>query len=255
MDPWNALLLFVAAVAAGALNAVAGGGTFFTFSALVATGMPAVAANATSTAALWPGSIAGLAAYRHEARSHWQRFVVLGLVSLVGGALGAWALLVIQETTFEAMVPWLLLGATVLFGFGPQIRKIVRRVGELGTGAAGRVGPALGLAFQFLVAIYGGFFGAGLGILMLAALTLTEKGDFHVANAAKTLLAVLINGVAVALFVFGGLVHVPEAIVMLVGAVAGGYGGVAAARRVPEPILRGVVVTIGITLSLYFFFR
>ncbi len=252
MELWEAALLLAASVAAGALNAVAGGGTFFTFSALVATGVPAIQANATSSLAVWPGSLAGLAAYRKELRAHGRRLRQLGIVSLAGGVLGAWALLTIEEATFSAMVPWLLLGATALFGAGPRIKKAAARLGGFGASPGGQ---AAGLAFQFLVAIYGGFFGAGMGILMLAALTLTEKGDFHAANSARTVLAVLINAVAIVLFVLGGLIYYPQAALMAAGSIAGGYGGVSLARRVPEPVLRGIVVAVGLALASYFFFR
>jgi uncharacterized protein len=252
MEIWEVVLLLVASVAAGALNAVAGGGTFFTFSALVATGVPAIAANATSSAAVWPGSVAGLAAYRDEMRDHGKRLLALGIVSLLGGVLGAWALLVIEEDTFAALVPWLLVGATLLFAAGPYIKRSARGLGPFGESP---LGQAAGLAFQFAVAIYGGFFGAGMGILMLAALTLTERGDFHMANSAKTVLAVLINAVAIALFVWGGLILYAQAAIMALGAVAGGYGGVSAAKRVPEPVLRGIVVAVGLVLAAYFFMR
>jgi uncharacterized membrane protein YfcA len=252
MELWEAALLLAASVAAGALNAVAGGGTFFTFSALVATGMPAIAANATSSAAVWPGSLAGLAAYREETRAHGRRLAALGAVSLAGGLIGAWALLAIEEDTFAALVPWLLLGATALFAAGPRIKRAASGLGAFG---ASPLGQGAGLAFQFAVAIYGGFFGAGMGILMLAALTLTERGDFHMANSAKTVLAALINAIAIALFAWGGLIHYAEAALMAVGAIAGGYGGVSAAKRVPEPVLRASVVTVGVVLAAYFFFR
>ena len=251
MDLLDALLLAAAALAAGAMNAVAGGGTFFTFSALVATGMPAIMANATSSAAVWPGSLAGLAAYRSETKAHWRRFLGLGAVSLAGGGLGAWVLIETEDATFRALVPWLLIGATILFAASPRIKQWGRSLGS----GAGRGAQAAGLAFQFLVAVYGGFFGAGMGILMLAALSLTERGDFHVANAAKTLMAALINAVAVGLFVWGGLVSAPEALLMAAAAIVGGYAGVGAARKVPEPVLRGVVVAVGLALSAYFFVR
>lgn len=250
----DVILLGGAGLLAGLVNAVAGGGTFFTFSALVATGMPAIVANATSAVAVLPGAFASAAAYRQEALANWRHFAVLGIISLAGSAVGAVILLNLEDAEFRAMVPWLLLAATVLFAFSPKIGAFFRTRGR----AAARSGPlgrAIGRIVQFLVAIYGGFFGAGMGILMLASLAVTEGDDFHRINAAKVILSILINGIAVALFIVSGVVVWPAALVVMATCIAGGYLGVVAAKAVPTVYVRWFVVGVGSLLSLYFFGR
>lgn len=255
------LLLGGAGLVAGVVNAVAGGGTFFTFSALVGVGIPPIAANATSAVAVWPGSIASMAAYRQEVAAHGRRFAVLGAVSLAGAAIGAWLLLRLEDAEFRVLVPWLLLVATLLFAFSPRLTGYLRARGrrERRAGAAqpppsgGPVSRAVGAVIQFLVAIYGGFFGAGMGILMLAALAVTEGDDFHRINAAKVLLSVLINGIAIVLFIADGLVRWPAALIVMATCVTGGYLGVVVAKRVPVEWVRRFVVSVGAGLTAWFF--
>lgn len=253
----DTVLLAAAGLVAGLVNAVAGGGTFFTFSALVAAGLPPIAANATSAVAVWPGNVASLAAYRREVMAHWRHFAMLGAVSLAGGGLGAVILLRLDDAEFRALVPWLLLAATLLFAFSPRITAFFRAKGHQAAEAAARgggvVGRAVGAVIQFLVAIYGGFFGAGMGILMLAALAVTEGDDFHRINAAKVLFSVLINGIAIALFIAGGVVEWAEGLVVMVTCIAGGYLGVMAAKAVPVIWVRRFVVTVGALLTVWFF--
>ncbi len=255
MTLYDVLLLGGAGLIAGLVNAVAGGGTFFTFSALVATGMPAIAANATSAVAVLPGSVASAAAYKQEALANWRHFALLGVISLAGSTVGAIVLLTLEDAEFRVLVPWLLLAATVLFAFSPRIGAFFRRKGREAAESGGAVGRIAGGIIQFFVAIYGGFFGAGMGILMLASLAVTEGDDFHRINAAKVILSIIINGIAVALFIVSGIVEWAEALVVMVFCIAGGYLGVVAAKAVPTVYVRWFVVTVGTLLSLYFFGR
>ena len=245
----DVLLLASAGVAAGLINAVAGGGTFFTFPALLGVGLPAVAANATSAFSLGPGSLASALAYRREIARYYRRFLTLGVLSLVGSVLGALVLLRFDNGAFARLVPYLLLAATLLFALNPYLSRRFTR-GAAGGSRARRWG---GLALQFLTAVYGGFFGAGMGIIMLGSLTLVEGDDYHRVNAAKNLLAVLIKLAALVLFVFARVISWPEALVLTVASVLGGYLGVVLARRVPIVWVRGFVVVVGAALSLRYF--
>ena len=250
------LILFAAAVVGGTLNAVAGGGSFFTFPALLLARVPAIPANATSTVALWPGSVASVAAYRREV-GRAPHLIPLSAASVVGGAVGAELLLHTPAGLFSAMVPYLLLGATALFAVGGVAARWVRRLQEQRSRQAGpRARGPLGLAgAQLVIAAYGGFFGGGIGILMLSALRLAGLDDMHTMNAVKTLQAALINGVAVAIFIIAGKVFWPQALVMVVGAVLGGYGGAAGARHVDPRLIRALVIVVGCAMSAYFFWR
>ncbi|HWH08335.1 MAG TPA: sulfite exporter TauE/SafE family protein, partial [Candidatus Thermoplasmatota archaeon] len=198
-DPAALALLVLAALAAGALNAVAGGGSFFTFPALVLAGVPAVPANATSAVALWPASVASAAAFREDLKHPRRTLWVLGGVSLLGGLLGALLLLLTPERAFEGLVPWLLLVATLVFAFGPRLTAALR--------ARDLRLPLAGMALvQLLVATYGGYFGGGMGIMMLAAFAAMGMEDLNAMNGLKAILGVLLNGVAIAAFVAGGVV-------------------------------------------------
>jgi uncharacterized protein len=246
----DGLLLAVSGLLAGAVNAIAGGGTFFTFSALLAVGIPAVAANATSAVAVLPGSLASLAAYRAELMRDWRKRIPLCLVSMAGGGIGAMILLTLDTMTFRALIPWLLLAATGLFAATPLVATAARRSAHE-TGKR-RMARTVALVVQLPTAIYGGFFGAGMGIVMLATLGLTEGEDFHANNAAKNLLSVLIQSIAVMLFVAAGAVHWRAAAVITVAAVVGGYAGIFVARRVPPSIVRAFVILTGLGLGLRF---
>ena len=242
----STLLLIVAAYAAGVLNAVAGGGSFLTFPALVFAGVPPVAANATSTVAVCPGALAGAYGYRNEL----GRLTEVNLpsfigISLVGGLLGALLLLWTPDATFSAIIPWLLLFATALFAAGPKMAAWIRKKTQLG--------PVGVLVVQFLIAVYGGYFGGGIGILMLATFGVFGLTDIHAMNGLKSLLSGLLNAVAVVAFVAGGVVYWPEALIMLVACVAGGYSGARIARRIPPPYLRKFVILVGSAMTVYFF--
>jgi uncharacterized membrane protein YfcA len=245
------LLLFVAAALGGALNSVAGGGTFITFPALIFAGIPPINANTTSTVALWPGSIASVGAYRGEVA--WDRPVLLlGGMSVLGGVLGSVLLLRTPQATFEQLVPYLLLVATLLFTFGGPLTRRLGLGGRDWKSSSPRALLALSLA-QLGIATYGGFFGGGIGVLMLAALSLMGMSNIHAMNALKTLFAACINAVAVLVFVAAGAVVWPAAAVMTGGALLGGYGGAYYARRVDPRHVRLVVTIVGCILTVYFF--
>ncbi len=253
-----ALLCAVAAVA-GAVNAMAGGGTLLTFPALLAALTPShgaaagVIANATSTVALVPGALAALWGYRRELVDVRPWIVRLAPPSLVGGVIGSLLLTLLPAETFEFLVPWLILTAAALLALQPTIARLTG-VGQPhhapGPGAVAGV-----IAFQLLVAIYGGYFGAGIGILMLSSLALMGLSDIHRMNALKTLLNLLINGVSVAVFIGTGKVHWPYAGAMLLAAIVGGYGGARLARSLDKNLVRRGVVAIGFVLAAYYWFQ
>lgn len=247
MTIFTILVLFAAGVASGAINAVAGGGTFITFGVLTMFGLPPVTANASSSVIQLPGYVTSTYAYRTEIGRIWRHAILLLLISAIGALLGSLLLLTLDNPAFRAAVPWLLLVATLIFAAGPAIKRWQQRQG----GSTDR--RAAGLVLQFLTAIYGGFFGAGMGIMMLATLSMTESSDYHRLNALKNLISILIAAVAIAVFTTGGLISWPEVLVMVPGVAIGGYGGVWTARRVPQSALRWVVVAVGLGLTVYYF--
>lgn len=244
------LILVLAAFAAGVMNSIAGGGTLLTFPALLTVLAPEFA-NATSTVAVLPGSIAGAVGYRQELWAA-RRFAVQMLpVSLLGGTVGA-ILLVWYPAEFGALVPWLIFLAAFLFLIQPPLNKLLKRQQ---TDFTHRPGPGLlaGLmAFQFGVAVYGGYFGAGIGILMLSALGFMGIGDINKANGVKTFLASAINAVSVVIFVQADLVNWPYALVMAASAIVGGFAGAKLAKRMPARYVRWLVVAIGFGLALFY---
>ncbi len=248
-------ILFVAAILGGTLNSVAGGGTFITLPSLLFTGILPITANATSTVALWPGTVASVWAYRKELAMQ-KRGIVLLLSgsSLIGGVLGAELLLSTSQSTFVKLLPYLLLVATVLFALsGPITTRLHSKAFKGGR----QSWPVLsGIAIlQLIIAIYGGYFGGGIGILMLATLGLMGMENIHEMNAMKTVLTTFINGVAVIIFVIRGVVVWPEAVVMVVGAIIGGYAGAYFARKIDQRWVRGFVIVVGVSMTIYFFVR
>jgi uncharacterized protein len=243
-------LVSLAAFAAGFINAVAGGGSFLTFPALIAAGLPPIAANASSTVALFPGQIATAYAARDGLRAasadNRVNVAALGTVSLAGGLIGGLLLLVTPETVFSRIVPWLILFATSIFAAGSFLRPGTKNFKLNRTGI---------FAAQGLVAVYGGYFGGGMGILVLAALTLFGLHDIWLMNSLKILLAVLANAAAVVAFIIAGLVHWQWTTIVALGAIAGGYAGLYAARRVPAQIVKSFVVAVGLVLTVYFFMK
>ncbi|HEX5411896.1 MAG TPA: sulfite exporter TauE/SafE family protein [Terriglobia bacterium] len=249
----DGILLFFAALAAGVQNAIAGGGTFFSFPALIFAGVPPIQANATSTIALWPGILASAGAYRKKMPRNARILGPLCLVSVLGGYFGAHLLLHTPQRTFMRLIPFLFLGATLLFAFGKK--------GKRGSKHADRTSLVSWKAMagvsliQFAIAVYGGFFGGGIGILMLAFLTFLPLGDIHSTNAVKTVLAAMINLVAVVTFIVARIVYWPQAVVMLAGAALGGYGGAHFAQKVNPAHVRTFIVCVGLAMSFYFLWR
>jgi uncharacterized membrane protein YfcA len=250
----HAILLFLAALAAGALNSVAGGGSFLSFPALMFAGIAPKIANATNTVALWPGTVASVWAYRRELTARKRELISLGMVSLLGGVMGAVLLLKTPERTFVQILPFLLLAATLLFAFGSRISRAVRE--RIGHNEHQTTAYLIGVTIiQLLIATYGGYFGGGIGILMLAALALMGMEEIHAMNSLKTILASLINGVAVVTFIVARAVVWPEATLMIVGAILGGYGGAHYSQKMPPILVRRFVIAVGITMTGYFFVR
>lgn len=245
------VLLALAGFAAGMVNAVAGGGSFFTFAALVFAGLPTLDANATSAVALTPSNVAIVAGYRAEVRKYFREMLPLLVLGTIGAALGAWLLIAIGDAGFRPTVPWLLLAATLLFACSARINRLIAPLA-----ATGGFGMRLfAFVLMALVTVYGGFFGAGMGIMMLAALAIIEGGDFHKSNATKNAVACVVQIVSSALLTAGGLIHWPSAFVTMIASIAGGYLGVGIARRVPDRIIRAVVVAAGAALTVVFFLR
>jgi uncharacterized protein len=249
----HGLIMFVAAFVAGAMNSIAGGGTLITFPILLWLGLDPKVANATSTVALWPGLFGGLFGFRREMDNSRRILVRLGITSVVGGAVGAALLIMTPSETFARLVPFLIFFATVLFMLQEPISK------RLGTGTTDENKRArwwLGaIIFQFFSSIYGGYFGAGNGILMLAALGLLGLSDIHRANGIKNFLGICINSVAVISFAFSKLVYWPDALLMAVAAIMGGYFGASVARRMGRSFVRRTVITIGLVIGFVMLWR
>jgi uncharacterized membrane protein YfcA len=238
-------ILFVAGFLSGAVNAIAGGGTFLTFGALTLAGLPPIAANATSSVIQFPGYITSTLAYRREFTGLWRGAVLLAIVSAIGAVCGSLFLISLSNPAFRSMVPWLLLGATAVFAAGPKLRP--KTQGE------GHAASPLGLGLQGITSFYGGFFGAGMGIMMLASLGLASGGDYHRLNALKNFLSIVIAAVAIIIFASEGALSWLHALVMIPAVAAGGYAGVAVAKKVPQGVLRWMVVAAGLGLAVYYF--
>jgi uncharacterized protein len=236
----SSLIVFGAAFLAGIINSIAGGGTLISFPSLIWIGRNAVIANATSTVALWPGSFSGMIGFRRDLATLPRRFYLLIVPSLIGGIAGAVLLLHTSTKTFERLVPWLILGATLLLAFQELITRHTPHRWPLG---------AI-MALQLLVGLYGGYFGAGIGILMLAALGLIGLTDLHQMNGLKNLLAICINGVAAIYFAVSGAVIWVDAGVMAVAAILGGFTGAKLAHKLGRKFVRGFVVFIGLVMTV-----
>lgn len=242
------LILLAAAFLAGAMNAVAGGGSFLTLPALIYAGVPPVAANATGTVALLPGYASGVYGYRQDLTPVGTLSLpLLSVVSLVGGLVGAGLLLVTPDAVFRGIVPWLLLLATGLFAFGTVLAQRLRSLGLHGNGAM--------LGTLFAVSVYGGYFNGGLGILLLAQLSLFGMTDLNAMNGLKNLFSAVLTAIAVVAYAVGGAVEWPKALLMTVAAVAGGYVGARVGRKIPKPVLRASIITVGLVMSAVFFLK
>ncbi len=238
MTPMASAACAVVAFFSGALNSVAGGGSFLLFPAILAAGVAPVDANVATTIALWPASIASTFAYRRELGAEKQLALMFGVVSILGGLAGAELLLATTDARFVRVVPWMLLGATTLFAIGPKFTK------KLGGGSKTWARLSAALAFQVLVAGYGGYFGGGMGILMLASFTLLGIQSIHEANALKSLLGVLINGAAACAFFAAGRGDLRSTWPIVVMAVGGGYLGARTARRIDASRVRTTTVAL-----------
>lgn len=242
--------------ASGAVNSIAGGGTLLTFPALLGLGVPAISANATSTVALWPGSFASLMGYRRELVGIERWAARLAVPSLIGGLVGAALLLITPEARFRALVPWLVFGATLLFALQGPVMRWLRQRQQVSAGptASRPLDPSLAmLSSQFAVGIYGGYFGAGAGIVMLAVFGLMGLTNIHQMNGLKNINGICFNGIAAIAFAVMGQVNWPIALVMAIGSSAGGYAMSGLAQRVPQAWVRHAVTVIGVSSAIWLF--
>ena len=249
-----------AAILAGFVNSIAGGGTLLTFPALVAAGLTPLQANATSTVALLPSALSSMLGYRSELAGVRRWAAIFALPSFVGGGIGAVLLLHTSNAAFSRIVPWLVLGATTLFLLQRPLLRLVRgpRTSEREGGDVARSAqdPSMALlAAQLAVGIYGGYFGAGIGILMLAALGFMGFTNIHRMNGLKNWGSFCVNLVAAGWFAASGIVHWPVALGMAVGSIVGGYVGARAAQRVPQGVVRGAVAVVGVLSGVWLLVR
>jgi uncharacterized membrane protein YfcA len=254
MSPIRLLAVAIAAAVGGMVNAIAGGGTLLTFPALIALGVPPLTANATSTVALWPGALSSMYGYRAHLRGLQRWAMIFAIPSLLGGLLGAWLLLNTPQSRFESIVPWLVLGATFLFAIQGPVMRRVRPSSDAPRRDDRTFAPRHGAAalfWQFLVGVYGGYFGAGIGILMLAVLGFMGFSDIHRMNGLKNWGGLCMNFVAAAMFAFSGIVDWAVALAMAVGAISGGYAAAHLAQRVPQFIVRRAIIGVGIASGLW----
>ena len=255
VPPLHLALLLLAAFAAGAINSVAGGGTLLTFPVLLSVlgNVPngSVIANGTSTVALVPGSLSAFWGYRGEVAGQKRSLWEMAVPSLLGGAVGAYLATHVSPAVFSRLVPWLIFGATFLFLIQDPVRRWIGRDTEQSDDAAPRPLGLGGMTFQFFVAVYGGFFGAGIGILMLAALGFLGQTNIHRMNGLKNFAAVCINGVGALTFIVYRRVDWTLALFMMILAIAGGYGGAGLAKRAGQANVRRFVIGIGVIFGAW----
>jgi uncharacterized membrane protein YfcA len=250
LNLWQAVFLFLAGLVGGALNSVAGGGSFVAFPALLFVGVPPIPANATNTVALWTAAAASGGAYRSRLNSPRRVLVALLGASLAGGLCGALLLLKTPAHTFLQVLPWLTLGATLLFVFG-------RRISKATSSASAHESSSTRLAVitfaQFAVGVYGGYFGGGMGIVMLAMLAALGMSDIHSMNALKSVMGWVINGVAVVTFVVAHAIYWRQGGAMILGGLVGGYFGAHYAMKLSQAAVRAFVILTGTAMTIYFF--
>ena len=246
------MFLFFAAALGGAINAVAGGGSFVAFPALLFTGVPPVPANATNTLALWVGTTASGGAYRMKLNIPRRVMIPLIVTSVIGGLAGAILLIKTPAQTFLKVLPWLLLGATLLFAFGKHLTGRISAGISHDSSTAAITGASI---FELIVAVYGGYFGGGIGIMNLAMLAAMGMTDIHAMNKLKVLLGGVINGVAVVAFVISRAIVWPQALVMTAGSLLGGISSAHYAQKLPQAWIRGFVIAVGAAMTVYFFVR
>lgn len=253
---WQGLVIFAAAFIAGMMNSVAGGGTLLTFPALIWIGMDPKAANVTSTVALWPGSLGAMLGFRRELHDSRRWMLLLTPSSIAGGLIGALLLLRTSSEAFASIVPFLILFATILFAVGEPITRLLRRENrETDVNEVSRAWWIAAVIIQLFSAIYGGYFGAGIGIVMLAVLGLMGLNDIHQMNGLKNYFAMCINLIAAVYFILCGPVKWGAATIMIVGAIAGGYGGAGIARKLGRSFARRAVIAIGLAMAVSLLFR
>jgi len=251
VSAFDIALLLGAGLLGGAANALAGGGTFFTFPAMLEVGLSPVVANASNAVALWPGRFPSVIAGWRDLVKLRPRLPRSCAIAALGSLAGAWLLLATQERVFTAMIPWLLLFATLLFAFGARLVPLFRTLKPRNGGRS--VALVAASAFEALVAIYGGYFGAGAAFMVMAGNAMTGVDDVHQNVALKNLLITLMTTVSVAVFVIAGVVAWRETLVMTVGAFIGGYAGARLARRLHPGKLRVFIIAIGMALTAYYF--
>ena len=257
---WRLVWLVIAAFLAGAINAVAGGGSFLSFPALLGMHILPVQANATNTVAIWPGQLTSIAAYRHDVRRHLHSAWLMAIAGLLGGTAGAVVLLNTPQRTFMRLVPWLLLGAALIFAAsGPVSRALERlKFKRRAEAPGGQVHPSRRLPlffFTIVVSFYVGYFGAGAGFLFMTMLVLLGYEDIHAVNALKIVANTLANGIAFVIFIVDGQVVWRYGLPALITCAIGGYASAHFARRIGQPILRTGVVVLGLAMAAWFFWR
>jgi len=254
LTPMHCVLLFAVALVAGGMNSVAGAGNLLAFPVLIFVGIAPIPANATTTVGMWPGSIAGIGGYRKTMPHSTRLIIPLVIASLAGGVFGAIILLHTPPRLFMSMVPYLFLGATILFIYGTRFRNgkgdVVPDIAPLSWPAIAAVATV-----QFAIAAYGGFFGGGVGILMLALLSVAHLSDIHAMNSVRVVLATVTKSLALVTFIVANVVVWPVAILMMAGAAMGGYGGARLAQKVNPRIVQGFVIAVSLTMTIYFFLR
>jgi uncharacterized protein len=248
IDLYKDLILLGAGLLAGMFNAVAGGGTFISMPVLIYAGLPSVAANASSTVALFPGSLASIYAYRKDFEDFDHvPLKQLIFISIIGGFIGAILLLVTPSSNFDKIIPWLVLLGAVMFIFGKQVAKMLENSFKLNKWIL--------LSVQFVLGIYGGYFGGGAGIMMMAAWSMLGLTDIKVINVNKTLLVGAANSIAVVIFIISGEIYWLQTSIMLVATVAGGYFGAAYARKLNQKVLNALISFLIVLITIFFFYR
>jgi uncharacterized membrane protein YfcA len=250
------LILFVCSFFAGGMNALAGGGSFLAFPALLFLGVPAINANATTTLAMLPGQMTSAFAFRADLDAPPKVLWTMVATSLIGGLIGAFVMLRTPPGVFVKVIPYLLLAATLIFSFGQKLtaRLMATRLDKSEPGGGPRM-SLQSILFQLLIATYGGYFGAGIGIVILAELSMMGMTKINTMNSLKTILSSSVNLLAAIIFVFSGVIYWREVLVMILGSVAGGFVLAKWGRLLPPQVLRGFIVSIGSVLTIYFFFK
>lgn len=244
---------FAAATIAGAINSVAGGGTLISFPTLLWIGLPSITANATSTVGIWPGSVGSIWGFRRELKQTDPRLRMLVIPSIIGGGAGAYLLRLTPSSVFDKLVPFLLLFATTILASNNLIRKALK-IGQGSDHAAPENLMGI-MAIQLVIGLYGGYFGAGIGIMMLSALTIYGMTDLLRMNALTSLFGMSINAIAAATFIVTGMVRWPVVAAMVVGSVIGGYGAAGIARKIGSVAVRRFVIFVGFSISAFLLIR